>query len=177
MHALIIAIERNRSTKWILRLWSQFIKERDGYRCLCCESTEAIQAHHIIRRTLYPSAAFETGNGVTLCKACHKRVHEKSNGRAQLSQPLGEGDDQDEWAFLFGLLLDDAKQRGVSQDEFYFLADHIVHFSVKVQGYEYLREMVTRGEITRIKFAHEIWRSMPESFYLKIIPEIIGLNM
>jgi hypothetical protein len=49
-HALAAAIERERSNKWLLRLWSRFIKARDAFRCLCCEATERIQAHHIIRR-------------------------------------------------------------------------------------------------------------------------------
>ena len=121
--ALSTAVQKQRSAKWILRQWSRYIKERDSYRCVCCESEEGIQAHHVVRKTLYPWGAVETGNGITLCRECHRRVHEKSNGRGDLSVPLGEADDQDEWSFLFGLLLDDAKRRDIDQDEFYFLAD------------------------------------------------------
>ncbi|MCA8100984.1 hypothetical protein [Burkholderia contaminans] len=53
--ALISAIEKGRSDRWILRLWSRFIKVRDSYRCVCCNSKERIQSHHIVRKTLYPS--------------------------------------------------------------------------------------------------------------------------
>ena len=59
-------------------------------------------------------AAFETGNGITLCRECHGRVHAEFNGRPDLNLPLGaeQGDDQGEWAFLFGLLRNDAIRRG-----------------------------------------------------------------
>lgn len=152
-HALATAIERKCSGKWLLRLWSRFIKTRDAFRCLCCESPERIQAHHVIRKTLYPWGALELGNGVTLCPECHRRVHAEFNGRPDLSLPLGaeQGDDQDEWAFLFGLLLDDAVRRGLPEDEFYYLGDHIIEFSMACQGYEDLRESVRQGEMSRIR--------------------------
>jgi len=172
--ALSSAIEKERSRKWILRLWSRFIKARDLYRCVCCASTEKIQAHHVIRRTVYPEAAFETGNGVTLCYECHGRVHAEVNGRADPSLPLGaeQGDNQDEWAFLFGMLQDDALQRGLDEDEFYYLGDHVLEFSVRYQGYEEFHEMVMRGEMSRIRFAHGIWRPMPEAWYTELASDL-----
>lgn len=175
--ALNAAVEKQCSAKWILRQWSRFIKERDSYRCVCCESENGIQAHHIVRKTLYPWGAVETGNGITLCRECHSRVHEKSNGRGDLSVPLGEADDQDEWAFLFGLLFDDAQRRGLDQNEFYFLADHMLKFFVNVQGYDDLHGKVIRGEISRIRFAHEIWRVMPETWYKNFVAEVVRLNV
>lgn len=145
--ALTVAIERNRSEKWILRLWSRFIKIRDGYRCVCCESKEKVQAHHIVRKTLYPWGAFEIGNGISLCHVCHGRVHAQFNGRPDWLLPLGaeQGDDQDEWAFLFGLLLDDARSRSLDQDEFYYVGDHMLKFFMQCQGYEDLYELVAKG--------------------------------
>ncbi|MCY1361792.1 hypothetical protein D9M69_484740 [compost metagenome] len=174
--ALNAAVEKQCSVKWILRQWGRFIKERDSYRCVCCESENGIQAHHIVRKTLYPWGAVETGNGITLCRECHRRVHEKSNDRGDLSVPLGEADDQDEWAFLFGLLFDDAQRRGLDQNEFYFLDDHMLKFFVNVQGYDDLHGKVMRGEISRIRFAHEIWRVMPEAWYKNFVAEVIRLN-
>ena len=177
--ALNTAIEKNRSGKWILCLWSRFIRARDLYRCVCCSATENIQAHHIVRKSLYPWAAFETGNGVTLCYECHHRVHAEFNGRPDLSLPLGaeQGDDQDEWAFLFGLLMDDANTRELDENEFYFLSDHTLEFFVRCQGYKRLHAMVKAGQITRIRFAHEIWRNMPEAWYTNCVSEIIRLNL
>ena len=114
-----------------------------------------------------------------LFRSCHTRVHAEFNGRPDLSLPLGaeQGDDQDEWAFLFGLLFDDAVRRDLPQDEFYYLGDHIVEFSVQFQGYENLRELLRRGDMSRIKFAHEIWRAMPETFYANFASELIRLNL
>lgn len=175
--ALSVAVDNQCSAKWILRQWSRYIKERDSYRCVCCESEEGIQAHHVVRKTLYPWGAVETGNGITLCRECHRRVHEKANGRGELSVPLGEADDQDEWSFLFGLLLDDAKRRDIDQDEFYFLPDHMLRFFVNVQGGQDLHRMVMRGKISRIRFAHEIWRGMPEAWCTNFVAEVVKLNL
>lgn len=175
--ALELAIENNRSAKWVLRLWSRYIKARDAHRCVLCPLAVKIQAHHIVRRTLYPWGAFETGNGITLCGECHNRIHARSNLKADLSQPLGEGDDQDDWAYLFRALCEDADLRGLDHNEFYYIPDHMVNFSVNVQGYEYLREMLIRGEISRIRFAFEIWRYMPETFYKNTVAQLFRLNM
>lgn len=175
-HSLIIAIEKKRSTRWILQLWSHFIRERDLNRCVNCKSTKSLQAHHIVRKTLYPWGAFDSGNGITLCFQCHRRIHEKFNGRADLSSPLGEGDDQDEWAFLFGLLLDDAISRGLNEDEFYFLNDHMLKFFVSIQGYENLYKNVLQGNLSRMRFAHEIFRKMPEIWFDNFFDKLIKLN-
>lgn len=176
---LASAIDRNRSGRWILRLWSRFIKARDLYRCVCCESAQDLQAHHIVRKTLYPWGAFETGNGITLCRECHERVHEHFNRRPDLSLPLSaeQGDDQDEWSYLFGLLRDDAVRRGLDEDDFYFLGDHMLRFFVNCQGYEDLYELVMRGEMTRIRFAHEVWHSMPETWYTNLFAKVVELNL
>jgi len=175
--ALQRALEKGRSPKWILRLWGRFIKTRDSFQCVCCNSPDHVQAHHIIRKCLYPWSAFDTGNGITLCRECHARVHAKFNGRADLNQPLGEGDDQDEWAFLFGLLVDDSSCRGLNQDEFYYLSDHVLRFSTRVQGYQEYFDAVMGGKMSRIKFAHEIWRPMPEVWYTGFVAQLIGVNL
>lgn len=176
---LMTAIERGRSGKWILRLWSRFIKTRDSFRCVCCDSTQRIQAHHVIRKTLYPWGAFETGNGITLCHECHGRVHAEFNGQPDMVLPLGaeQGDDQDEWAFLFGLLRDDAVQRGLDEGEFYHLGDHMLKFFVRCQGYKELHQRVMLGEMSRIRFAHEVWRPMPEAWYTNFVSELVRLNL
>lgn len=171
-----MAVDKGRSSKWILHLWSRFIRERDLHRCVNCSSTDRLQAHHIVRKTLYPWGAFDTGNGITLCHQCHRKIHERFNGRADLDSPLGEGDDQDEWAFLFRLLLEDASTRGLNEDEFYYINDNMLKFFVNIQGYENLYHMVIQSKISRIRFANEIWSVMPEPWYENFCGELFRLN-
>lgn len=176
---LSTALERDRSPQWCFRLWSKFIKARDSNRCVCCESTSSLQAHHIVRKSLYPWGVFELGNGITLCLECHQQVHAQFNGRPSLNQPIGAegGDDQDEWAFLYGLLLSDATERCLDQDEFYFIGDHMVQFFLRCQGYEELYRSLMEGECSRLRYAHEVWRVMPESWYTDYVSKIIQLNL
>jgi hypothetical protein len=124
---------------------------------------------------LYPLGAFEIGNGISLCQQCHRKVHATFNRRPDLVAPLGaeNGDDQDEWAFLFGILLDDAVNRRFDPDEFYFIGDQMLRFFVKAQGYSDLYASVERGELSRLRFAHEIWRSMPEKFYANLASNLL----
>lgn len=173
------AIERNRSKKWQLSLWSKLVRSRDGGCCVNCGSAQRVQAHHIVRKVLYPPGALETGNGISLCWPCHKHIHAEFNRRPNLSIPLGaeQGDDQDEWSYLFGLLKDDAHKRGLPEDDFYYLNDRMLIFFVRVQGYEKLLESVVEGSMSRIRFAHEVWRSMPESFYSDFVSELVRLNL
>lgn len=165
--ALERAINRGRSAKWQLRLWSQFVKTRDGHRCLCCDSCDNIQSHHIVRRTRFPAAALDTGNGITLCRACHALVHAEFNRKPNPALPMSaaQGDDQDEWSFLFGLLVDDANDQGLAHDDYYRVSDALLVFSVDCQGYAALSEALATGEISQVRFMHEIWRAMPEKFY------------
>ncbi|OMJ31734.1 endonuclease [Sphingomonas sp. Sph1(2015)] len=172
--ALERAIAGGRSVGWLHRLWSRFVKTRDGDRCLNCGQKDGIQAHHVMRRTLVPFAGLELGNGISLCRPCHKLVHAMFNGRPNPALPMGaaQGDDQEEWSFLFGILMDDATKRGLVHDELYFLSDELLHFSVAYQGYEPLLEAVADGEFSRLRFMHEIWRAMPEHFYVDLASEL-----
>ena len=176
LSSLSVAIVRGASSKRLLRLWSTYIRTRDGRRCVNCHSTEGVNAHHIVRKVLYPWGAFELGNGISLCRVCHRKVHATFNRRPDLVAPLGaeHGDDQDEWAFLFGILLDDAVDRGLDPDEFYFIGDHMLRFFVKAQGYADLYAAVERGELSRLRFAHEVWRSAPEEFYVKLGSDLLS---
>lgn len=168
---LLTAIEKDRSPLWCLRLWSKYIKVRDGYRCVCCDAFEkGLQSHHVIRKSLFPWGAFELGNGITLCRSCHGKVHAEFNGRPTLALPLNaeSGDDQDEWAFLFGLLHEDAQERQLDQDHFYFIGDHMLKFFMRCQGYESLYDAAINGKISRISYAHHVWTSMPELWYSNV---------
>jgi hypothetical protein len=172
--ALERAIARGCSAEWLLRLWSRFVKARDGGRCLNCEQQDGIQAHHIMRRTLVPFAALELGNGISLCRPCHRLVHARFNGRPDPALPMGasQGDDQDEWSFLFGILMDDATKRGLAHNELYHLSDDLLRFSLAYQGCGPLLHSVADGVLSRLRFMHEIWRAMPEQFYVDLASQL-----
>lgn len=88
LEKLRAALAEGLSREFCLRRWSDFIRERDGHRCVDCHSRRRLSAHHICRKTLLETAQFETGNGITLCNKCHRRVHEGFNGRPDLSLPV-----------------------------------------------------------------------------------------
>lgn len=48
------------------------VMERDGGQCQGCLSRPASDVHHLTYRHLYAEFAFEL---VSLCRACHERVH------------------------------------------------------------------------------------------------------
>lgn len=173
------AISHGRSERWILTLWSRFIRLRDARRCVMCGSTRGTQAHHIWRKVTYPKGRFELGNGITLCTECHAEPHAKFNGQPNLQQPFDAegGDDQERMAGMWAALMDDADQRGLNHDEFYFIGDQMLQFFIGVQGYEHLYWAVQRREISRLQMAREIWRDMPEVFYENFFSELIRLNL
>jgi 5-methylcytosine-specific restriction endonuclease McrA len=45
--------------------------KRDGYKCVFCNITEHLDAHHIINRNLMPDGGYVLDNGVTLCELHH----------------------------------------------------------------------------------------------------------
>ena len=110
-----------------------------------------------------------------MCRFCHRKVHLDFNQKPNPYLPLGpsQGDDQNEWSFLFGMLMDDANRRNLPHNEFYYLSDEVLNFSVSYQGYTELLESVESGTLTRLRFMHEIWRAMPEPFYSDLAEAVL----
>src|SRR3954469_16077144 len=106
-----------------LRLWSEFVRMRDGARCVLCGDVEGISAHHICRKSFMVVAQFETGNGISLCRSCHREVHSGFNGRPDFALPMDAqgGEKINIMEDLYGRLLDDADRQGLLCNEFYFL--------------------------------------------------------
>jgi hypothetical protein len=169
-----VAVNRKRSEKWCLQLWSRYIKARDCFKCVICQSTEKIQAHHIFRKTTYSKGKLTTGNGITLCTYCHQKFHEVFNGRPNLNEPIGVegGDDQDEIAYLYGALLKEADSRQLPHNDFYYFPDEMLAFFVSVQGYEELYWLAKKGAISRLSMASQIWNDMPEVVYQRLLEEV-----
>ncbi len=131
------ALADGMSRKRCLRRWSDFIRERDGHRCVDCHSRRSLSAHHICRKSFLEAAQFLTGNGVTLCSACHKETHEGFNRCPDLSQPVDAqgGEKLQKMERLYSILTDDAVERGLMHEEFYFLSDEVLACFKQMQGY------------------------------------------
>lgn len=71
-----------------LRLWSRFVRLRDGFHCVRCGNRWRVSAHHVCRRSLMPEAAFQIGNGITLCENCHRDVHRGYSGHPGMNMPM-----------------------------------------------------------------------------------------
>lgn len=136
--ALNAAVARGLGRKHCLHRWSQLVRQRDGNRCVDCHSRKRLSAHHICRKSFFPRAQFLTGNGITLCDICHRETHTGFNGRPDLSQPVDAqgGEKLTCMQRLFGILADDAEERGAAQEELYFLSDDFLEFLKRMQGYE-----------------------------------------
>ncbi len=131
--ALDSDLPRNRC----LRRWSEFIRERDGHRCVDCHSRHHLSAHHICRKSFFAAAQFQTGNGITLCSTCHRELHRGYNARPDLSLPVDAqgGEKLASMERLYSILTDDAVERGLMQERFYFLSDEVLVSFKRMQGY------------------------------------------
>lgn len=57
--------------------WRVLVYKRDHYQCQICGSKKEINAHHLFGWKEYPDKRFDVNNGITLCKECHIKVHQK----------------------------------------------------------------------------------------------------
>lgn len=137
LEALRAARTKGLSRKHCLRLWSEFIRERDGHRCVDCHSRTRLSAHHICRKSFVEGAQFETGNGITLCDRCHREIHVGFNGRPDLMQPADSqgGEKLPLMERLYSILTDDAVERALLREDFYFLSDTLLNTFKEMQGY------------------------------------------
>jgi transcription elongation factor Elf1 len=60
-----------------VKAWTQYIKMKDGFECQKCHSNKNLQAHHCIPYSISPELAYDSNNGITLCKSCHSEFHNK----------------------------------------------------------------------------------------------------
>ena len=136
--SLQAALADGLSRRRCLRRWSEFIRERDGHRCVDCHSRRNLSAHHISRKTFFTQAQFQTGNGITLCNICHREVHQGFNGRPDMSLPVDAqgGEKLPLMERLYSILTDDAVERGLMRDEFYFLGDEVLGSFKQMQGFD-----------------------------------------
>lgn len=170
---LFTAVFRGRSERYCLRRWSEFIRIRDGRRCVACHSTKSLSAHHIVRKSFFPQAQLQRGNGITLCHECHSDPHEVFNGRPDLNQPMDAqgGDNHDLIAHYFRILLEDANERGLLHSDFYFIHDRVLQTFKRLQGRR--ADSIIPG--TPLQQAYLIWTHMPPAV-LAALMKVNGID-
>jgi 5-methylcytosine-specific restriction endonuclease McrA len=58
--------------KQLIRLkFSEAVFGRDGHKCVFCNATEDLDAHHITDRNEMPNGGYVKENGITLCPIHH----------------------------------------------------------------------------------------------------------
>ena len=62
------------------------VRKRDGNKCLFpgCKSKSRLEVHHIKKWSNHPSMRYDTTNGITLCRNCHKRTQ----GNEEVYEPM-----------------------------------------------------------------------------------------
>lgn len=70
-----IAIVEDRNDP-LVRKWRNRCMQRDGFKCRACDEDKKLCVHHISYWSDDPSNRINEDNGITLCKACHKKEHE-----------------------------------------------------------------------------------------------------
>jgi hypothetical protein len=161
------AEEAGRAESTCLKLWSRFVRTRDGNKCVNCGSRNRLSAHHIARKTLWSSAKLDTGNGLTLCFKCHQSPHERFNGRPNLGEPIDheEGEKIELMLNLFQLLLQSAKERNLCVEEFYHLNPVTLLAFKRAQGFE----PCTAFNGGSLEQACSIWSHCPQNLLRAVI--------
>lgn len=164
--ALQSAIQADRAEATCHRHWSRFIRLRDGNCCVVC-GDPGRAAHHVLRKSVFRAARFETGNGATLCADCHEEAHTGFNGRADLSLPFdSEGGEKLEGAAeLFRFLAKGFLSRYSEHPEFYYLSDRTLVSSKRAQGFDPLKPLAG----SPIEQAWYIWDCAPPSMVEALI--------
>lgn len=156
---LVRALQRGQSHQACLSLWSNFVRTRDGNCCVQCECKRDLAAHHIFRKSFLPNAQFEPGNGITLCRKCHKGVHRGFNGRADMHLPMDAqgGEKADDVSTMLGHLVIKSRQYPSLVDAWYYLSESTLATISLLQGFD----AATRLDVSRIEQAYIVWNQAP----------------
>lgn len=160
LYKLHSAILRYRSYNYCLGLWSEFVRERDARKCIVCGESQNLVAHHIARKVTYPISCFQTGNGITLCRSCHKEPHAGFNRCPDLSLlfDFQNGEKIELMMAYYGILMLDAQRSGQLSDDYYYLSDGLLRSFKSMQGFDHSHEFPG----TRLEQAYLIWRQCPK---------------
>ena len=74
--------------KQIIRLkFREKVFERDGYKCVFCDRTDHLDAHHITDRNEMPNGGYVIQNGITLCPLHHQLAEKYHISGGKLWEP------------------------------------------------------------------------------------------
>jgi hypothetical protein len=154
---LEVAIVKERSVSTCLKLWSKFIRASDGQRCVLCNSSDRLSAHHIVRKSFLQEAKYMTGNGITLCSQCHLEMHEGFNGAPNFNEPMDmQGGEKIEiMTMLYGELSYDGKRRWGLNRHYYYLSEQVLCKFKMFQSYNPFEYFPGKGA----EQAYNIWRA------------------
>jgi 5-methylcytosine-specific restriction endonuclease McrA len=62
----------SKKKKQIRQSFRNAVFSRDSHKCVFCDKTEELDAHHITDRNLMPNGGYVKENGITVCQECHK---------------------------------------------------------------------------------------------------------
>ena len=70
--------------------WRDSVYRSDNWICQKCQKKcrKDIVAHHILPFSIFKTLRFNTSNGITLCRSCHKKVHNKMDKYLINMKPL-----------------------------------------------------------------------------------------
>lgn len=73
-------ISRQIRTSEQYKIWAKTIKQRDNYTYQKCNKrgNGELHAHHIKPFASYPELRFDINNGITYCKACHRKTFKRT---------------------------------------------------------------------------------------------------
>lgn len=169
------AVSQRRSQDYCLRLWSDFIRLRDNRTCVLCGHRRGRRAaHHIVRKSFWAHLQFQPGNGITLCRRCHKEPHAGFNRRPDLHLPMdAEGGEKiDLLTGLLHALIIDAERRGMLKERYYHFDDRALQAFKKLQGIP----VQTAFEGSSLDQAYSIWSQTPRGM-LKAVLGSMGVTI
>lgn len=72
--------------------WRNTCGKRDKFKCQFCGASHSkrLVIHHIKTFEKYPSLRFEVSNGITLCRACHMKLHAENRGVHDFTKILND---------------------------------------------------------------------------------------
>ena len=81
-------VKLQRQNRWDAKYieWRASVLKRDKFKCMRCNSSKFLQAHHIINWVSQEEYRYDVDNGITLCKDCHTQFHKlysRSNNTQQ----------------------------------------------------------------------------------------------